>query len=71
MFSLASNSNPEHIVIYDPVHNKPLLVAVASPAKVKILPDCPAQDYFIQKHSVNHREFVSSPSLGQMFYVAW
>ena len=35
-----------------------------------MLPSCPQQDYFIDRHRINKREYVSSPSLQYMQYVS-
>ena len=56
------------IVIYDTV-DKPLLVSVSNPSMVAELPF--ANDYFVQRHRTNKREFVSSPELGLMMYAPW
>ena len=46
-----------------------LVVKVGDPSIMAALPNAPEKDYFIQKHVVSKREFVSSPSLGFMAYV--
>ena len=41
-------------------------MSVHDPERVAVLP--PANDFFIERHRVNKREFVSSPSLSLMMY---
>ena len=59
------SQRPGHIIVYDST-DKPLLVSVADPEQVAVLPA--ASDYFIERHSANKKEFVSSPALGLMAY---
>ena len=66
----AASMIPEHIIAYDPISDRPLLIKVASPEQLVELPSCPDKDYFIQRHAVNQKEFVTSASLGVMRYVA-
>ena len=60
-----SEAGPGHIVVHDS-QDKPLLVSVSDPSRVALLPV--AEDYFVDKHRLNKREFVSSPELGLMMY---
>ena len=61
----ATTAATEHIVVYD-TQEKPLLVSVKDPGQVAVLPF--ANDYFVERHRLNKREFVSSPELGLMVY---
>ena len=63
--SEASALETEFIVVYD-TQEKPLLVSVRDPEKVAVLSEAP--DWFVERHRLNKREFVSSPQLGLMMY---
>ena len=63
--SEASALETEFIIVYD-TQEKPLLVSVRDPEKVAVLSEAP--DWFVERHRLNKREFVSSPQLGLMMY---
>ena len=68
MSNMSRPDDIEHLVVYDPPTMRALLVNISDPAKVAVLPQ--ATDFFVARHRLSGREYVTSAVIQYMHYAA-